>query len=72
MGRISTQNCLDVLQLMAFYSDGFLLFFLVYVSIKSFFNNTILITELQGGAKKWNIHALRRYLLNTGFVLVDY
>jgi len=27
---------------------------------------------IQGGAKKWNIHALRKYLLNTGFVSVDH
>jgi len=25
-----------------------------------------------GWGKKWNIHALRRYLLNTGFVFVDH
>jgi len=31
-----------------------------------------MIDAIQGGAKKWNIHALRRYLLNTGFVFVDH
>ena len=25
-----------------------------------------------GWVKKWNIHALHRYLLNTGFVFVDH
>jgi len=28
--------------------------------------------SLQGGAKKWNIHTLCRYLLSTGFVFVDH
>ena len=30
------------------------------------------IMDIPGGAKKWNIHALHRYLLNTGFVFVDH
>jgi len=29
-------------------------------------------TTIQGGAKKWNMYALHRYLLNTGFVFVDH
>ena len=32
----------------------------------------LLFYVIQGVAKKCNIHALRRYLLNTGFVFVDH
>ena len=35
-------------------------------------SNAATVSLLHGGAKKWNMHALRRYLLNTGFVFVDH
>jgi len=30
------------------------------------------VNDIHGGAKKWNIRALHRYLLNAGFVFVDH